>query len=98
MFGNGRARLRAATKRLPKVGPVRPLSPFIQISTSSLPISVGIAAEIEIVKNILTLSVDAQRGFSLDDDNGKVRGSEAMSGSLEFNLDIFFQSHPPSKP
>jgi hypothetical protein len=78
---------------------VTPFSPFIQVAPlAPLPGVIGVGAELEIFENILKLTVDGQVGFGYDFDRGVVTCGSAVSGGLEFNLDIFFQKHPPSKP
>lgn len=82
------------------VGPFSPLSPFVQIEQpwARLPGSIGIETKIEILKNILELSVDGQASFGYDWDRGRVIAGGSVSGGLMFNLDILFRKHPPSQP
>jgi hypothetical protein len=91
--------VKASYEAVSPVGPVSPLSPFIQITPQSpLPGSAGIEAKIEILKNILELSIDGQGSLGYDSDKGRVNSGVSVSGGLQFNLDILFQSHPPSQP
>jgi hypothetical protein len=91
--------LKATYKAVSPIGPVTPFSPFIQVAPlAPLPGVIGVGAELEIFENILKLTVDGQVGFGYDFDRGVVTCGSAVSGGLEFNLDIFFQKHPPSKP
>ena len=89
-------------KAVPKVGPVSPLSPFVQVGVpSKFPLSVGIGAEVDIFgKDVLKFTVDGEAAFTYDtkdDDGGKLRAAARVNFGLEFNLDILFRKHPPSK-
>jgi Putative peptidoglycan binding domain len=80
------------------VGPIRPLSPFVEVVPQSLQGGIGIEASIEIFKDILKFSIDGKGAAGYDVKAGKANAEVTVEGALEFNLDIFFKSHPPAKP
>ena len=86
---------------VPKFGVISPLSPFASIKLPSpLPVSLGIEAKLELLKDILDFTVDGEGAFGYDcrDDGGVVRAAAKVNLGLQFNLDIFLRKHPPSQP
>jgi hypothetical protein len=81
---------------LPKLGPITPLSPFFQLSTSALPVAAGVETKLEILNDLLELEVET-KVMGYDFGEGEVKAG-SISGSLKFNLDILFKKHPPAKP
>lgn len=80
------------------IGPISPLSPFVEVVPQSLQAGIGIEASIEIFKDILKLNIDGKGAGGYDVKAGKGKAEVTVEGALEFNLDIFFKSHPPAKP